>query len=159
MPHFEDYHRTIVGYHGTRRSVALGAVLGDRPLDWSDDVGAWLGYGVYFWEYAPQQAFDRAERRKAERGWEEETAVVACMIQLGNCFDLLDPNNARALKLVHRAYLQRVADQGGPPEVNVHARKSLNRAVFETAYEAFDGRGQAADTCRAVFVPTGGERL
>jgi hypothetical protein len=28
MPRFADYHRTVVGYHGTRRSTALRVVQG-----------------------------------------------------------------------------------------------------------------------------------
>jgi hypothetical protein len=159
VPRFVDYHRTIVGYHGTRRSIALKAVLGESPLEWSYDAGAWLGYGIYFWEYAPQQAWDWAEQRKRDKGWDEETAVVACMIRLGNCFDLLDPNNTNALRLFHRAYLKRIQEEGEAPEINVYSRKSLNRAVFETAYDVFAEKGQTVDSCRTVFLPTSGEKL
>lgn len=61
MPHFEDYHRTVIGYHGTRRSLALRVVQGLEPLDFSRNPGDWLGHGVYFWEYAPQQVWLWAE--------------------------------------------------------------------------------------------------
>ena len=56
MIHFEDYHRTIVGYHGTRLSVALDIVNRRKPFESRENEGDWLGRGVYFWEYAPRQA-------------------------------------------------------------------------------------------------------
>lgn len=137
----------------------MRAVLGESDLEWSRDIGAWLGYGIYFWEYAPQQAWAWAEQRKTEKGWDEETAVVACMIRLGNCFDLLDPNNVRALRLFHRAYLERIQEEGEAVEVNVYSRKSLNRAIFEMAYECFAEKDEPVDSCRTVFIPSKRERL
>ena len=132
--------------------------MGEAPLEWSLDPGAWLGYGIYFWEYAPRQAWDWAESRKKEKGWDEETAVVACMIRLGNCFDLLDPDNAKALRLFHKSYLERAQAERRKPEVNVYSRKSLNRAVFEGGYEYLAERNNPVDSCRAVFVPSKGEK-
>jgi hypothetical protein len=53
---FDDYHRTIVGYHGTRLSVALEIVSRRRTFKYSRNRDDWLGHGIYFWEHAPQQA-------------------------------------------------------------------------------------------------------
>ncbi|WP_441286844.1 hypothetical protein ACSRUE_31625 [Sorangium sp. KYC3313] len=53
----------------------------------------WPGHGIYFWEYAPQQAWWWARRRYGE----DDAAVVGAMIHLGRCLDLLDPVNARLL--------------------------------------------------------------
>lgn len=159
MPRFEDYHRTIVGYHGTRQSVAEAAVLGKTPLDWSRNDGDWLGHGVYFWEYAPQQAWLWAERLRRARKWTEPTAVVACMIRLGDCFDLLDPENVRVLKGAHGEYLAAAVRLGERPKANVRSAKRLNCAIFEYAHVLFAESDQSVDTCRAVFVPTGRERL
>lgn len=159
MPRYADYHRTVIGYHGTRRSVALGAVQGIEPLDPSRNPGDWLGHGIYFWEYAPQQAWLWAEALRKKNRWTEETAVVACMIRLGNCFDLLDPANAGTLRDFHREYVRLATETEEPIAANVRADKRLNCAVFELAYAALRGQGQMIDTCRAVFVPTGRERL
>lgn len=81
------------------------------------------------------------------------------MIRLGNCFDLLDPENVKALRTIHRRYLEVEAEAGRLPAVNVRADKRLNCAVFEYAYTTFQEEGRNADTCRAVFVPTIRDRL
>lgn len=158
MPHFEDYHRTVIGYHGTRRSLALGVVQGLAPLDSSRNPGAWLGHGAYFWEYAPQQAWLWAEAVRRSQRRDDETAVLGCMIRLGNCFDLLDPENVKDLRDLHRRFLDAEEIAGRRPPVNVRSEKRLNRAVFEFAYATFEEEGHAVDTCRAVFVPTGRDR-
>lgn len=92
MPRYADYHRTVIGYHGTKHSTAPRIVQGLQGFDPSEnDDDDWLGHGVYFREYAPQQAWLWAEQRKRSKGWDEEVAVVAPMLRLGYCFDLLDP--------------------------------------------------------------------
>jgi hypothetical protein len=50
-----DYHRTVVGYHGTSAKIADALVEG-APFRESVSVNEWLGSGVYFWEYASKQA-------------------------------------------------------------------------------------------------------
>ncbi|HWE36497.1 MAG TPA: hypothetical protein VG406_08025 [Isosphaeraceae bacterium] len=82
MPHFEDYHRTVIGYHGTRRSLALRIVQGLEPLDFSRNPGDWLGHGVYFREYAPQQTWPWAEAIRRARRWDDVTAVLGGLIRL-----------------------------------------------------------------------------
>lgn len=66
-----DYDRTVVAFHGTRRSTAERLVAGVAfgPSENDDD---WLGHGIYFWEYAPQQAWWWAERRYGK----QDAAVV-----------------------------------------------------------------------------------
>src|SRR5437667_9220125 len=97
MPRFADYHRTVIGYHGTRRSTALRMVQGLVGYKRSENAYDWLGHGIYFWEYAPKQAWAWARQRQKNQKWDEEIAVVASMIRLGNCFDLLDPDNLQEL--------------------------------------------------------------
>ena len=80
---FFDYHRTVVGYHGTRRATAEALVDGD-PFTASTNDDDWLGHGIYFWEFAPQQAWWWARRRYGD----DEAAVVGAMIDLGRCLDL-----------------------------------------------------------------------
>ncbi len=152
MPRYADYHRTVVGYHGTRRQTALEIVQGARGFEPSDNDDDWLGHGVYFWEYAPQQAWLWAAQRARQSSWDDEVAVVASMIRLGNCFDLLDPVNVRELGQVYKTYQAIVAATERPP-VNVRSRKRLNCAVFEFAFTNLESEGSPVDTCRAVFAP------
>jgi hypothetical protein len=56
MARFDDYHRTVVGYHGTGRTATLRIVNRVDGFRWSRRDFDWLGHGIYFWEYAPEQA-------------------------------------------------------------------------------------------------------
>src|SRR6187401_3362552 len=96
MPRYSDYHRTVVGYHGTKRSIALQIIQGNRGFEPSENDDDWLGHGIYFWEFAPQQAWWWAERR-----YGDEAAVVGSLVRLGRCLDLLDPSNAALLRAAH----------------------------------------------------------
>jgi hypothetical protein len=155
MPIFEDYHRTIIGYHGTRESTAREIVQLERPFKRSENDDDWLGNGIYFWEYAPQQAWNWARRRY--RG--EDIAVLGCMLRLGNCFDLLDPENARRLQRYHGRFLRDLNAAGRTPPRNVRARKRLDCAIFEYANAVFAAEeAEELDSVRAVYVPTSGKQ-
>lgn len=154
MPRFADYHRTVVGYHGARKSTALRIVQdfeGYKPSENQDD---WLGHGIYFWEYAPKQAWAWAEQRRRRQKWDEDIAVLASMIRLGNCFDLLDPDNLEMLAGCHREYRMFEKRLGGTPKQNYNKSKFLDCAVFEFAYAVLESEKDPVDTCRAVFVPS-----
>lgn len=154
MPRFADYHRTVVGFHGTTRETALRIVTEQqfKPSQNDDD---WLGHGVYFWEYAPKQAWDWAKTHYAAG---EDIAVVGSMIRLGNCLDLLDPENAELL-VAAKGYLeQTIAREGRKMPRNFNSNKYLDCAVFQTFYDLNDAEGDAIDTSRAVFVPSGSKQ-
>jgi hypothetical protein len=150
---FLDYNRTVIGYHGTSREIAEQLVLGRCQFEPSRNEGDWLGHGVYFWEHAPKQAWcwvnDRNRRRKLG-----DVAVVASMIRLGNCLDLLDPDNVDALKPYHDSFLKATAGLSQTIKRNVRSKKYLDKSVLETAYAHFAERGSVIDTCRAVYVPS-----
>lgn len=156
---FDDYHRTVIGYHGTRLSVALDIVNRKRNFHYSRNRDDWLGHGVYFWEYAPQQALWWAERRQKRQNWNEPVAILASMIRLGFCWDLLEPENLQILKTMHERYvqLQLASRQNIPKNFNHH--KYLDCAVFQYAYAIIeDEQQQSVDSTRAVYVPTGKDK-
>lgn len=157
---FDDYHRTIVGYHGTRLSVALDIVNRRRKFKFSRNRDDWLGHGIYFWEYAPQQAYSWAERRSRRQNWNEPIAILGSMIRLGFCFDLLDPYNVKYLKEVFGAYHEVETISGRTVPENANHHKYLDCAVFQYAYAAIENSefGTSVDSARAVYVPTGNER-
>ena len=158
MPRFADYHRTVVGYHGTRRSTALRVVQGLEGYKRSENSDDWLGHGIYFWEYAPKQAWAWAEQRRRSQAWGEDVAVLASMIRLGNCFDLLDPDNLDVLTGFRRDYEQGERRAGRSPAENHNKSKYLDCGVFQFAFGVFEIKNDPVDTCRAVFVPSS-ERL
>ncbi len=146
-----DYHRTVVGYHGTRRSTAERLVRG-APFRESENDDDWLGHGIYFWEYAPQQAWRWAERRYGKKN--EEPAVVGAMIRLGHCLDFLDPPNGVLLEASHHALQETLTAAGQPLPNNANNHKYRDCMVFEYMYETLEASGRTVDVCRAVFVPS-----
>jgi hypothetical protein len=144
-----DYHRTIVAFHGTTEPVADHlANGGDFTL--SVNPYDWLGTGIYFWEYAPKQAWWWATRFE-KNPW---PAVVGAMIRLGNCFDLLDPRNVQLLKGLHDDMVDKWKSKGIEPARNVRHRKNLDCAVFNYCYEKAVAKGRPIDSARTVYVPT-----
>jgi hypothetical protein len=89
---FRNYHRTAIAFHGTTAAEDDRLVDGQafRPSNKSHE---WLGEGVYFWEYAPKQAWWWAREVRKHK----EPSVIGAMIRLGNCLDLLEPENVRWL--------------------------------------------------------------
>ena len=168
MAKFDDYHRTVIGYHGTGLTAALQIVnhIGDFvPSERDYD---WLGKGVYFWEYAPKQALAWARLRQRqyakkasktaddERRATEPLAVVACMIRLGFCLDLTEPDNILFVQDVFKDYKEKLESAGEPLPANERHYRRLDRAVFEYAYAFIEATqpNSRVDTARGVYVPT-----
>ncbi|MCC5851159.1 MAG: hypothetical protein JJU29_23965 [Verrucomicrobia bacterium] len=91
------YQRLIFAYHGCEKKVRDQVLLNQGSLKPSEKAYDWLGKGIYFWEHGVHRAMDWAETRYG-KGL-EEPAVIGALIQLGNCFDLLDTNFTKILKL------------------------------------------------------------
>lgn len=145
-----DYHRTVIGYHGTRRRTAEALVRGES-FKASENHDDWLGHGIYFWEYAPRQAWWWAERRYEH----EQPAVVGAMIRLGNCLDFLDPRNGEFLEGAHAGVGRMFALAGRALPNNANNHKYLDCLVLNYLYQLFGDSSRHVDACRAVFVPMG----
>lgn len=141
-----DYDRTVVAYHGTHRRAANRLVDGE-PFSPSNNRDDWLGHGIYFWEYGPQQAWWWARRR-----YGNDAAVVAALIRLGWCLDFLDPANIETLRAAHDGLEAAFRLAGLPMPRNSNYSKFLDCAVFNWLYRQEESRGAAYDSCRAVFV-------
>lgn len=172
MARFDDYHRTIVGYHGTGLAAALrivNRIEGFRPSERNYD---WLGRGIYFWEYAPKQALNWAKLRQRqyrkkrvktpedERRATEPLAVVACMIRLGFCLDLTEPDNVRYIRSIFESYKEALELAGDPLPTNSRQYRKLDCTVFEQAYEVLEASGPISKvaTARGVYVPADGSK-
>lgn len=146
---YADYHRTIVGFHGTTAAIADDLVAG-TPFRASANADDWLGTGIYFWEYAPKQAWWWARHYKRL----DAPAVVGAMIRLGNCFDLLDPENVRLLRGFHDDTIQERIEAGREVPQNGNQHKNLDCLIFNALYLASESGREPIDSCRAVYVPT-----
>jgi hypothetical protein len=127
--------------------------LASRPIFRTRQSGGrfgWLGDGVYFWEYAPKQAWwwTRDQRKNVN------PAVVGAMIRLGNCLDLLDPENVRWLKSVHDDMIEKSRRAGIPVPKNVRDKRNLDCAILNWVYSLSDDTAMPVETCRGVYVPT-----
>jgi len=172
MARFDDYHRTVVGYHGTGLTAALRIVNRIEDFRWSEKDYDWLGRGIYFWEYAPKQALAFAKVRqrqyqkknpktpKDERRATEPLAVIACMIRLGFCLDLTEPENIKYLGEIYQSYKENMELTGDPLPGNDHQYRKLDRAVFEYAYGVIEESepNLKVDTARGVYVPKDGTK-
>lgn len=143
-----DYHRTVVGFHGTRKAAAARLVDGEA-FDHSTNDDDWLGHGIYFWEYAPQQAW----RWAIDRYGEEEAAVVGATIRLGLCLDLLDPANVELVRAAHEDLAVTYAAVNADLPSNANHHKYLDCAVFKYLHGQLDRQGYRYESTRAVFVP------
>ncbi|MCC6623557.1 MAG: hypothetical protein IT385_20015 [Deltaproteobacteria bacterium] len=148
-----DYDRTVVAFHGTRRQAAESLVSGE-PFGPSQNDDDWLGHGIYFWEYAPQQAWWWAERRYGP----EDAAVVGALVRLGSCFDLLDPANIEVLQGAHDELSSEIARIGGSLRANANNHKYLDCRVFNWLFAVVAQGGWNIESTRAVFVPMIGGR-
>lgn len=82
------YDRTVIAYHGCDADVAR-RLLDGEPFLTSNNAYDWLGGGIYFWEFGADRALAFAEEQ-VRWGRIKTPAVVGALLQLGECFDLLD---------------------------------------------------------------------
>jgi len=146
---YREYDRTIIAFHGTTVEAA-DALLAGPDFIGSESVDDWLGSGIYFWEYAPKQAWWWARKFKK---W-ENPAVVGAKIRLGNCFDLLDPANIAVLKVMKNQLVKVLEESSVEVPKNVRHHRNLDCAVFNFLYARATIRGTLIDSSRAVYVPT-----
>ncbi len=149
MRHF-DYQRTIIAYHGCDEAVVRRVLMTGEHLSTSENDYDWLGYGIYFWEYGPERAlewFIEQKRRHPKRL--KKPAVIGAVIQLGNCFDLLDTRSTAVLASTYELY------QSQQPSLLPSNKGPLHRLDCDMLnfvipmMEKFDG--SAIQAVRGVF--------
>jgi len=142
-----------VGSHGTSRDKAE-KILRTRRFTPSRNKGDWLGHGVYFWEHAPRQAPRWAEQRYGK----DNAIVVASLIRLGNCLDLVDPENALALHRYDLGLREDALARGEELPGNHNAQKNLDCYVPQAFYAHIEAlKEPRIDSSRGVYVPTEGK--
>jgi len=100
------YDRTVFGYHGCTIEVAERVLSGESFVA-SANAYDWLGEGIYFWEYGRDRAVRWAKERHGDDG-----AVVGAIVQLGNCFDLMDTYFTGDLGQAAKAYVDKLRADG-----------------------------------------------
>jgi len=154
--HLVKYDRTVLAYHGCDASVARTLLAGGSFKPSQNDYD-WLGEGVYFWEFGYDRALQFAKNHKA-RGKIKKPTVVVAILQLGNCFDLMDtkftdelPEAYKMLKRVHEAKGEKLPENSGPTNDNKWRRK-LDCAVLNLYLKGLKDAGVTYDSVRCGFV-------
>lgn len=148
------YDRVVLAYHGCDAAVAERLLAGE-PFRKSENDHDWLGAGVYFWEYGADRALQFA-RDQQRRGKVVEPAVVGALVQLGNCFDLMDTAYTDELPGAYQNFCSMLAQTGAmlPWNAGITPDKKLRRldcSVLNDYLDSFDMRGVAFDTVRCGF--------
>jgi hypothetical protein len=159
-PAFEEapavkYDRTVIAYHGCDATVAKRVLSGARFKPSENDYD-WLGSGIYFWEFGHDRALRFAEQER-KRGKIKKVAVVGAILQLGNCFDLMDTKFTdeltvafEMLKGIHEQPGRSLPVNGGKtPDRKV---RRLDCAVLNLYFTRLAERGETYDTVRCGFV-------
>lgn len=153
--HPVHYDRTVLAYHGCDAATA-DRLLGGQPLQPSENAYDWLGRGIYFWEYGADRALRFARWQKA-RGKVRTPAVVGAVLQLGECFDLLDTRFTSALRAGYDLLEAQHREAGRPLPSNKGSTpdrklRHLDCAVLNTFLDYVEREeGIAYDTVRGAF--------
>lgn len=152
------FPQVIFGFHGCDRSVGEKLLTGQlKHLDPSKNLYDWLGYGVYFWENAPQRAFQWAQKcmrsLKKSQGKIKEPFVVGAIINVGNCLNLTAPEDQKILSAAYGLVRRACKENQKPLPVNTEYRRDLDCLVINAAV-ALQQRcnKQPFDTVRGAFV-------
>jgi hypothetical protein len=158
-----NYHQTVIAYHGCDKEIADKVLFGNGELEYSSNKHDWLGKGIYFWEYGEARAYEWAKWRSSIGGPGvkiKTPAVVGALINLGNCFDLLDTKNTEMLGEMFEVYKAHCEKNGLPMLQNMrshkldidHTKRLLDCAVINFVLEAIEvTEGVKYHSVRCVF--------
>lgn len=150
----------VYGFHGMDKDAALPILLQESEFHHSNNSYDWLGEGVYFWENNHQRAIDYAEEDSRRRDSKiKKTFVLGAILDLGNCFDLLDQKYIEFLKVAYCEMQQSLDDQGIPFPQNRgfgssdfdFKRRELDCAAIRYACALAAKEGVHFDSVRAAF--------
>ena len=149
------YDRTIIAYHGCDHAVAERLLRGASFAPSQNDFD-WLGRGIYFWEFGVNRALQFAAEQKG-RGKVKRPAVIGAILQLGNCFDLMDTRFTRDLADGYAKWATAMKQKGVPLPVNAGATndkrlRRLDCAVINWYLDLAAKAGGDYDTVRCGFV-------
>ena len=108
-----SYQRTVFAFHGCDRRLRDAVLTGKKKLTASENTYDWLGSGIYFWEHGPMRALEWAvQQSKRKPTHIREPAVLGAVIQLGDCFDLLDVEFTHILSEASQVLISDLAARG-----------------------------------------------
>lgn len=150
----------VYGFHGLDRDVAFKILNQKDDFKPSNNNYDWLGEGIYFWE----NNFERAENyalldSKREKTKIKDPFVLGAVLDLGNCFDLLEQKNLDFLKFAYEEFKKSLEEDGEELPKNTSfgkndfdfKKRELDCAVIRYAHELAKEDGMKFDSVRAAF--------
>lgn len=138
----------IIGFHGCDLEVRDKIISTQgEVLKLSENEYDWLGKGIYFWEGNSKRAYDFAaflsKNPPHNKNQKIKTpAVLAAVIDLGYCFDLIDSENLQQLKLAYETIMRTNENYDIEMPKNIPLKQNgdllkrfLDCSVIETAVE------------------------
>jgi hypothetical protein len=126
-----DLEFPILGYHGTNLTVAKEILRNGFHL--STNKYDWLGRGVYFFQDAPDRAWDWAYKHTQRKSPNDSPAVICSRLRLKNCIDLFDslPDTGWPL-LIRETYNALLIIHGNSLPQQQGLRHGLDRLVIDS---------------------------
>lgn len=151
----ERFARVVLGFHGCDATLASSLLAGTLPISqWQPSQNAydWLGHGIYFWEHSPRRALRWAEERAARHSG--TPGVVGVVIQLGDCFDLLNEEITGVLADNYQLLHAGLASRGQSLPANRGPKgklRELDCLVINDCLNRLQAVGVLYDTVRGAF--------
>lgn len=153
----------VIGFHGCDKKIQQKVLLGKESLSSSQNDYDWLGRGIYFWENNPLRALEYAKEVKNKKIIHstpiKTPAVIGAIIDLGNCFNLVDSRYISILKAGYTLFIESVETAGATPPENKLTdegghplKRTLDCAVIEAIHaKRINEKEPTFDSVRAVF--------
>ncbi len=134
----------VSGFHGTN-SKSAERIMQDG-FQMSRNAYDWLGDGVYFFQDAPQRAWQWAVER-----YGNSAAMIGATIHLVDCIDLLDVGWYSVMSDTYNSYLRSHRNSGRTlPEQTTGAHR-LDREVLNYTIGVLSEHGIKISCVRAAF--------
>jgi hypothetical protein len=132
-----DLEFPVLGYHGTRLTLAQ-EILSNGFHPSANDYD-WLGGGIYFFQDAPDRAWDWACQHTQRKYPNDSPAVICSRLRLKNCIDLFDslPNTGWPL-LIKETYNELLISHGNSLPRQQGLRHGLDRLVIDSMINALE---------------------
>ncbi len=157
---YSDKPNFVYGFHGLDKEIALKILNQEKDFIQSDNSYDWLGNGTYFWENNYERAKQYAEEDSTRKNSKiKNPFVLGAVIDLGNCFDLLDQKHLDFLLFAYQELekLLKGEDKDLPKNLNFSSsdfdfkKRELDCAVIRYAHKIAQASGETFDSVRAAF--------
>jgi len=150
----------VYGFHGIDEKVAYQILNNKAQFLPSCNKYDWLGSGIYFWENNISRAKQYAVQDSKRKNSKIKTPfVLGAILDLGNCFDLLEQENLDFLAYAFEEleYTSKAENMPLPENKSFHPedfdlkKRELDCTVIRLALQIAKQNGVIFDSVRAVF--------